>query len=337
MTLADFDPNAEAAYDGLFGLPTAPHEARVLVVPVPFDATTSYRRGAAVGPGAILRASWQVDLHDIETGDPWQAGIAMLDVPSEVLAWNEQARSAVDQARAGGHDAAGIARVDSLSESVTRWVAGQTRRAWDAGRIVGIVGGDHACPLGAIAVAAEREPGLGVLHIDAHADLRVGFEGFEQSHASIMHNVLARCPGVRKLVQVGVRDLCAQEAAAIHTSNGRIRTFFDVAIAARQLQGESFASVVRDIVAELPDRVWVSFDIDGLEPSLCPSTGTPVPGGLTFQQACYLLSAVARAGRRVVGFDLCEVAGPAQGDGIDAIVGARVLYKLIGWSLVSRA
>jgi len=335
MQPADFDPNAEAVYDGIFGLPTEPDEATVVLIPVPFDATTSYRRGAAAGPEAILHASWQVDLHDIETGDPWRAGIAMLPTSPEVVAWNQQARDAADRARANHHDAASTARVNELSARLTQWVTDQTSEVWRDDRIVGIVGGDHACPLGAIEIAARREPGLGVLHIDAHADLRDSFEGFDQSHASIMHNVLARCPDIAKLVQVGVRDLCAAEIDTIERAHGKIRTFFDASVATRLLDGESFGSVVREILAELPDRVWISFDIDGLDPSLCPSTGTPVPGGLTFQQACYLLGALVRSGRRVVGFDLCEVAGPPEGDGIDGIVGARVLYKLVGWSLVS--
>lgn len=338
MNLADFDPNGAATYDGIFGLPTAPQEARVVLIPVPFDATTSYRRGASVGPIALLNASRQVDLHDVETGDPWQAGIAMLPIPPELQAWNAQARDAVDRARDEANpDAAWVRQANELSDAVLRWVQETSENLLDDGKIVGVVGGDHASPLGAIVAASARVPNLGILHIDAHADLRVAYEGFEQSHASIMHNALARCPSLTRLVQVGVRDVCKAEVDAIATSAGRIRTFFDPAIAARLLDGEPFSSIARDILETLPDNVWVSFDIDGLEPSLCPSTGTPVPGGLSFQQAMALIRGLVRSGRRVVGFDLCEVAGPEDGDGLDGIVGARVLYKLIGWSIVSRA
>lgn len=336
MNLDDFDPNAEAEYDGIFGLPFSPEQARVVLVPVPFDATTSYRRGTSAGPAAIRRASWQVDLHDIETGDPWREGIAMLDVDPRLEAWNRDARAAADEARASEDRSAAVTRVDAISREVTATVAHAAAQAWDAGQVVGVVGGDHSCPLGAIQVAAQRVPGLGVLHIDAHADLRVAFEGFEQSHASIMHNVLERCPGVAKLVQVGVRDVCSAEVDAIEANPGRIRTFFDAGVAQRMCEGEPFSAIVRDIVAELPQQVWVSFDIDGLDPSLCPRTGTPVPGGLTFQQACYLLAAVPRSGRRLIGFDLCEVASEGEADTFDAMVGARMLYKLVGWTLRSR-
>ena len=335
--LAPFDPNDATVYDGIFGLPHTEEEARVVLVPVPFDATTSYRKGAAEGPQTVLEASWQVDLWDGETGDPWKEGIAMLEEPEAIVRLNEAAQALASpiqhqEDEALSHET--LERVNAIGEELMVWVRDEVRSWLDRGKIVGVVGGDHASPLGAIMAVAERHPGLGVLHIDAHADLRAAYQGFSHSHASIMHNVLTRVPGVARITQVGLRDLCANEMQVIR-GDDRLRSFFDHEMARAQFEGRSFASLTREIVATLPRQVYVSFDIDGLDPSLCPGTGTPVPGGLSFHQASYLLGEVARSGRRIVGFDLCEVAPGADPSSIDGIVGARMLYKLIGWALRS--
>jgi agmatinase len=334
-----FDPNAAAQHEGIFGLPYDEAQSKVVLVPVPFDATTSYRGGTADGPAAILEASWQVDLHDVETGDPWRTGIYMMPISKQLEELNVESRNLADPIKlTGGADAdpKALARVNEISEHVRRWVHDTVKAQLDAGKIVGLVGGDHSCPLGAIEALGERTSALGILHIDAHADLRDRFEGFSQSHASIMRNVLERVPSVKRLVQVGVRDLCEAELRFIEQSEGRVVPWFDSKMADDLLGGSSFAALVDRMLAPLPRDVWVSFDIDGLEPSLCPSTGTPVPGGLTFHQACFLLRMVVQSGHRIRGFDLCEVTpGPEGSESIDAIVGARILYKLIGWAVRS--
>ncbi|MCL2823773.1 MAG: agmatinase family protein [Polyangiaceae bacterium] len=330
-----FDPNGASVCDGIFGLPFEPEDARVVLVPVPFDATASYHRGASGGPQLIREASWQVDLWDAETGDPWSAGIAMLDVDPRIVDLNSEACELSDRITTMDdvdlrYD---IDRINAIGDEMTGWVYEEARKWVGLGKLVGVVGGEHSVPLGAIVAIAEQNPGLGVLHIDAHADLRDAYQGMVQSHASIMRNVLNRATGVSRITQVGLRDLCAAERDVIR-GNDRISAFFDHDMARRQFDGESFRTIARDIVATLPMVVYISFDIDGLDPSLCPGTGTPVPGGLSFQQASFLLAEVVKSGRKIVGFDLCEVASRENGD-IDGIVGARVLFKLIGWALMS--
>ncbi|MFR5870708.1 MAG: arginase family protein [Alistipes sp.] len=145
---------------------------------------------------------------------------------------------------------------------------------------MGLVGGDHSVPLGLIRAVAERNPGVGVLHVDAHADLRRAYEGFTYSHASIMYNVLNEAAGVSALVQVGVRDLCDDEAR-LASADARVRLFDDYALSAAKFGGESWNAVCDRIIACLPEKAYVSFDIDGLAPEYCPHTGTPVPGGLS--------------------------------------------------------
>ena len=338
-----FDPNAPSQPgSGVYGLSDDPESARVVLVPVPWDATTSYRAGTSKGPAAIARASLQVDLLDSETGKPYLAGIAMLPENARFAQMNEEARALAEgiiQAGGAGDDDAlkeNAARVNALSEEVNGLVY-ETVRAWlDRGKIVGLVGGDHSSPFGAIQACAQRHPDLGILHFDAHADLRHAYEGFEHSHASIMENVTRRIPEVARLVQVGIRDFCEEELDRIRKSKGRIETFFDVRIARARMQGrilDTFAQVVE----ALPKTVYVSFDVDGLDPALCPHTGTPVAGGLSLHEASALVGMVVESGRKIVGFDLNEVApGPDENDEWDANVGARVLYKLIGWTLLSQ-
>jgi agmatinase len=244
-------------------------------------------------------------------------------------------------ARGGTHGdpalVASAASVDAYMERMNGWVRSTVELLLSRGKIVGTIGGDHSVSFGAIEAHARRHPGLGLLHVDAHADLREAFEGFAWSHASILHNVMARIPAVSKLVQVGIRDLCEEEADEIASSGGRIQTFFDAELAEARFAGETWGAQVQRMIEPLPRDVYVTFDIDGLDPALCPHTGTKVPGGLSFQMATSLVAAVARSGRRIVGFDLTEVVPATDGSEWDENVGARILYKLIGWTLRSRA
>ena len=338
---SEFDPDGPApAESGIYGLPFSVEDSRVVVVPVPFEATTSYGGGTSKGPAAVLEASKQVDLFDQETGRPYAGGIAMLDVPKNVLRWNSAAkRQAAHVIEKGGavdrltRDAA--EKVNDFGDRVNAWVYEQTVDLLRRGKLVVILGGDHSVPYGSIRAHAQKYPGLGILHLDAHADLRDSYEGFTWSHASIFNNVMRKIPGIDKLVQVGVRDLGQAERKMIDASGGRIVTFYDADLAARKEAGVAFAKLADQIVAELPDDIYLSWDIDGLDPTLCPGTGTPVPGGLSWNEAIGLLRAVRRSGKRIVGLDLCEVS-PGETEW-DANVGARLLYKMIGFALITQS
>lgn len=341
--MADFDPDQPQPPDaGIFGLPHTPDEAELVLVPVPWEATTSYRAGTAKGPAAIRTASHQLDLYDVDLGEFWRQGISMLPVPEEIEALNRDARADAEKVIAAGGRVAGneelvkaLARVNDASTHVNQWVYEQVDRLLKKGKRVGVVGGDHAVPFGAIKRHAEEHEEFAILHIDAHADLRDAYEGFEWSHASIMRNVVTRLPQVTKLVQVGIRDLSKGEYDFIKGSNGRIVTHFDAKLAMERMRGTTWAQQVQRVVAELPQQVWLSYDIDGLDPTLCPHTGTPVPGGLSYLEACFLTGEVARSGRTIVGLDLNEVAPGPDGDEWDGNVAARLLYKMIGWMFAS--
>jgi agmatinase len=337
-----FDPSAAALPgSGVFGLPHSEAEAAVVLVPVPFEVTTSYGGGAAQGPAVILEASRQIDLFDVETGRPYEAGIHMLPPSEAILRLDRDARAdaeRVKEAGGAGDDPglrAAAARVNGATAEMNRLVEAEVARLLAAGKKVGVVGGDHSTAFGSVAAHARAFPGVGVLHLDAHADLRHAFEGFADSHASILHNVAERVPGVARIVQVGVRDVSEDEWEYARASGGRIVIHHDAVLAAARFEGETWGAQVRRIVDALPRDVYLSFDVDGLDPALCPHTGTPVPGGLSFAEACALVAGVVRSGRRIVGFDLVEVAPGPDGDQWDGNVGARLLYKMIGWMLRS--
>jgi agmatinase len=341
----DFDPNAAPGPDaGIFGLPFPRERCRLVLVPVPWDLTTSYRAGTAHGPGLVLQASSQLDLFDLELGKAYAQGYFLDPIPAELLARNEALRPAADRLRALDHgDPAAaeiVAEINAACEQMNAWVYAQARAVLAEGKLLGLLGGDHSVPYSAIRAVSERHGGdFGVLHVDAHADLRVAYEGFVHSHASIMHNVMSAPWRPRRLVQVGIRDFCEQEYELIRGRPGEITTFFDRPLKSRMLRGEPFAAIADEIVAALPTKVYVSFDIDGLDPTLCPGTGTPVPGGLRFDEALELLAALHRGGKTIVGFDLNEVSGggpPASWTSEwDGNVGARLLYKLCGWSMIT--
>ena len=340
--MTTFDPNA-AAGAGIFGLPHTEEQAALVYLPVPWEATTSYGGGTSKAPAAILKASQQVDLFDFDVLKPYEAGLYMRRESLQVKQWNKQAKAAAQKIiKAGG--AVGKNKtllsaqklVNVLSSRLNDWVYKETANLLDSGKIVGLLGGDHSTPYGSIKAAAERRPGMGLLHFDAHHDLRVAYEGFTHSHASILYNLLQDIPQITRLVQVGIRDFCEQEADYGRQQGPRVKAYYDGDLARRKFSGQSWTSLCHEIVEQLPDQTWITFDIDGLAPAFCPHTGTPVPGGLDFREAVYLIGAIVRSGRRIVGFDLNEVAPGPAGDEWDANVGARLLYKLTAWTLASR-
>lgn len=345
--MSTHDPSGPASYTtGLFGIPTKLETAKVVVIPVPWEVTTSYGAGASKGPLAVRRASAQIDLFDLELKTSYERGYHMLDIPADLQKLNDELKTKALRVRAQLEDASVSATTENktaaLLEEVNRgcaqmteWVYEQATQALKRGQIPAVLGGDHSAPEGNIRAVSEAYKGkIGILHVDAHADLRVKYQGFERSHASIMHNVMHSNWRPEKLVQVAIRDL-AQEEFNLIRERTDISTFFDLYLKRDEFEGKPWADSCSKIVEILPHQVYVSFDIDGLSPEYCPNTGTPVPGGLSFDQANYLLSTLVRNGRKIVGFDLNEVA-PGDSSEWDGNVGARLLYKLCGWSVMSQ-
>ncbi len=310
--MTTFNPNDAASKDsGIFGLPFTASDAKLVLLPVSWEATTSYGGGTSNGPQVMFAASKQIDLYDRELGNFFEAGIYMQEESVELQEWNDTAKYAAQQIISGEIDSQEqieklTVSVNSFSEKVNQHVYTETKKLLAQNKCVGLIGGDHSSPFGAIQAFLEVYPNMSILHFDAHADLRNAFEGFEDSHASIMYNVIQKTP-LKKLVQVGIRDFCEDEANYIEANNSRIQTFFDAEISDAKMLGKNFSDICDQIISHLSDEVYVSFDIDGLDPRFCPHTGTPVPGGLDYSEALYLLKKVVKSGRKIIGFDLCEV------------------------------
>ncbi len=343
----DFDPDGPASYSGIFGLPPDLNDPLIPILSVPWEATCSYGTGTAFAPQAILHASYQVDLEDPIFGPIWKKGIQLIPPFSWLPPLATQARSA---AAAGTplFDAppkgtpmyapelsANQAVVDGLSEVRTAAVRDWVFLRLEAQR-PGILGGDHSCALGAFLALEQQQLPFSILQVDAHLDLRDTYEGYRESHASIMFNLLQRCPHLVSLVQLGIRDFSAKELS-LANETPKVYPHLLPNWRRKMQREKSFFDLVEQSLKALHPRVWVSFDIDGLSPSLCPHTGTPVPGGFDFDEASILLESLKKGGFEVLGFDLCEVAiqkkieePRSAWEEWDALVGARILYKLCG-------
>ncbi len=340
--MSTFDVNTTTSSEfGIFGIPCSPDKAQIHITPVPWEVTTSYGAGTAQGPKLIRRASEQVDFFDLELGKIYEVGIYMQNEPKHILELNNTLKPLAQELIAmttqnivdPDKSKQILQKVNQGCNLMTQWVYEQTREVLKVGKWPVLLGGDHSTPLGAIKAISEHYKGkVGILHIDAHADLRQSYQGFYQSHASIMHNVLQLNPGPAKLVQVGIRDFCEQEYDAILGMPGRIKTYFDLDLKRDLFEGQTWNGICQQITSELPELVYVSFDIDGLDPSLCPGTGTPVAGGLTINEAYYLLNSLYKSGKKIVGFDINEVSSAGElNDDWNGNVAARLLYKMCGW------
>lgn len=338
-----FDPNGLATGEGIFGLPFEVEDAQLVIIPAPWEVTVSYRGGTAQAPQAILAASKQVDLFDSEIPNAWQLGVSML--PEDKIL----AQQSADLRAKAAHILEGLAEgksedefekeyeiVNKGGENLRKYIKKQAKELLNEGKMVALLGGDHSTPLGLIDALASKYEKFAVLQIDAHCDLREAYEGFTYSHASIMYNVMETVPNVCKLVQVGVRDYCEEEDEYIKKSlnekgKHKIRLFEYRTMQKDRFRGKSWDEITDEIISGLPQHIYISFDIDGLDPALCPNTGTPVPGGLQFEEAMYLIEKLVENEKIIIGFDLNEVA-PGKDNEWDAAVGARVLYRLCSFA-----
>jgi len=336
--MSEFDPNGVGIANGnIFGFPYTESEATIVIVPIPWDATASYGKGTSEGPEAILEASTQLDFFHPDLDRAYDTKVYMSPVSQEWKEINahccEQGLEYIQYLESNGEEKARekyqsvLDEINTAHEALRANLKERCLALIGQGKIPAVLGGEHSTPLGLIEALNETYADFGILQIDAHADLRDAYEGFHQSHASIMFNVLQHAKNMSKLVQVGIRDVSEREVLLSRDSD-RVQTYYDWNLKNEQYTGKTWANQVDEIIAQLPQNVYVSFDIDGLKPELCPHTGTPVAGGFELQEISYLLFALANAGRRIIGFDLNEVAPGSEGDW-DANVGARALWQLV--------
>jgi len=280
---------------GAFGEENAdPGSARFVLVPVPYERTTTYRTGTAQGPAALLAATEQVELFDEETRtEPVALGV---------------------------HLAKSIA-VPGLPDELAPVLEEAVAPHFAAGRLVGCLGGEHSISLGPIRAAARRHPGLGVLQVDAHPDLRDEYEGTRFGHGCVMRRVLD-LPEVGRLVPVGLRSVSDEDDEVLR-ADARVQPLYAYEIAGRR-------DWIDAVVDALPEVVYVSFDLDGLDPAIIPGTGTPEPGGLDWWTALALLRETFQR-RKVVGFDIVELL-PEPPSVVSDAAAAHLLFKMLAYA-----
>ncbi|MGV3529461.1 MAG: agmatinase family protein [Flavisolibacter sp.] len=344
--LTHFDPDSAGnPNNNIFGLPFTEEEARVVIVPVPWEVTVSFGSGTARSAEQIMKASLQVDLYDPDLPDGWQQGFFSRETDQKILLKSDYLRkeaelyidyiSKGDAIEKNSFMCKALKEINEGSVFLNQWVYQQTKGLLDRDKLVVLMGGDHSTPLGFMKAIGEKHGDFGILQIDAHCDLRESYEGFTYSHASIMYNALKEVPAVKKLVQLGIRDYSGGEHQYIRDNSSRVRTYFEREIKTRQFEGETFRQIADEIIDQLPQQVYISFDIDGLDPKLCPNTGTPVQGGFETEEVYYIFDKLVKSGKKIVGIDLCEVS--TSESGWDANVGARVLFKLCNLMIAGNA
>ena len=330
-----FNPNGVGIRGTLFGLPYTEEEADIVVIPIPWDVTVSYGSGTANAPGAILNASVQIDYEIPGITAPWKTKVAMVEIPemwhNKGIQLRKKAESYINWLERGSPEESknemllATNEINDACRQLMVYIEQETKYWLDQGKKTILLGGDHSTPFGHISALNAKHGAFGILQIDAHADLRASYEGFEYSHASIMYNVLQQFP-ISRLVQLGIRDYCQEEFDRIAPNDLHVKTFFDQHLKEERFQGRNWHQQCEEIVAVLPEKVYITVDIDGLRPEFCPNTGTPVPGGIDTDELFYLFKMLKESGREIVGADLVEVV-PGTTDW-DANVGARVLWRL---------
>jgi len=335
--LSQFDPNGfSVPNNNIFGLPFSEEDAQLIIVPVPWEVTVSFKGGTARAPENIVRASMQVDLFDSEYKNSWKKGIFMPAVDKKLLLKNDFLRKenelylnfikTGEKIETNKFMCKTLKEVNEGCKMMNEWVYEKTKILLDNGKKVGLLGGDHSTAFGFIKALSEKNKSFGILQIDAHCDLRKSYEGLTYSHGSVMYNILESFPQITKLMQLGVRDYCESEWDYICNSEFKVTTYFERELKERLYEGQTWQQITDEIVAQLPENIYISYDIDGLDEKLCPHTGTPVPGGFDMEQVNYIFKKITTSGKKIIGFDLSETG--ISPDGWDENVSARILFKL---------
>jgi len=324
-----------------FGVETTFEEADLILIPVLWEATASYGGGASRGPDLVRKASSQLDFFNLAIEKTYNHRIHFEGTDALIVSLNKKAeiwakgiqKNWKEDKILNAKEKALSEKVNQASQSVLDWIYEKSSRIFQKEKIPALVGGEHSVSEGLIRLVGEKLKGrYGVLHLDAHADLRDSYQGFKYSHASVMYNVLNLDYAPQKLVQVGVRDLCEEEYQKIK-NDSRVDCYFDEDISSHLFSGEHWAKICRQVVGQLPSAIYVSLDVDVLSWTYVPGTGAPVPGGLSFNQILYLLSEIRRQKKQIIAFDVVETADGGQHKTFpdwNGNVSARLIYHLAG-------
>jgi agmatinase len=343
MNNKSFDPNGAIPDNGnYFGIPILPEEGALVLISAPWDLNNRGRNRSSYAPDAIIEASRSVDFYEPMAPDTWRKGIATApidytlqdlshhlrsDAERMVKVFDGNIRTPFDNL---GYERS-VRRINDGYATLNNNIYNQSKQWLQKGKIVGLVGGDQSTAYGHIKAVGEHYGDLGILHIDSSCNLKRCYQGFEFSNKSLMYNVLRDVPQVKRLVSLGVRAFSPQEWTMAE-SDSRIKLFTGQDIWSRHFEGVLWSTIVNEIIAELPENVYVSLDINGLTVECSPHRGMVVAGGIRFPEVVYLLGKIVDSGRKIVGFDLSEVV-PDMDDKTDATIAARLLYNLCSMAL----
>lgn len=267
--------------------------SKVVILPFPYEKTTCYIKGTEKGPSAIIKASSEMEFYDDEMGNVFEAGICTL---KEL-------------------------KTDKKPEEMVGIAYSHAKKLLDDDKFLAVLGGEHSITSGIVKAFNEKHPGLSVLQIDAHADLRDEFEGSKHSHACAMRRTIETCP----VVQVGIRSLSYEEAEFVKEK--KLSIFW-----AKNIVGND--RWFDEAISKLSDSVYITIDLDALDPSIMPSVGTPEPGGLSYYRLLRFLRKVCEK-KNVVGFDIVELC-PNKGNISPDFTVAKIIYKLIGYKFFGK-
>jgi agmatinase len=325
-TLKDDEP--------LFGNPLSFNDSKLVIIPAPWEPTTSYKGGTSNAPALIRQASHQMDYFHEVYKNSYEKGIFFKELHPEIEPLHKEALKICEgiQEQLTQPEGPGktfqedLKTANLLSQKFNQIIYTESKEILAAKKIPALFGGDHSCPYGLMKALSETYESWSILHIDAHFDLRVAYQGFEHSHASIIYNATKLKNPPEQVAQIGIRDFSESEYK--YANDKGHYSWTDKVLKRREFDGESWSKTISEILKPLSKNLYISFDIDGMDPQYCPQTGTPVPGGLTYNQAVQLIEEASKK-FNIIGFDLVEVASaPDDYESWDINVGTRLLFEL---------
>ena len=321
-----------------FGANTTLEQAEIVLIPVPWDVTASYGKGSCHAPEAIRKASSQLDFFNRNYEKTYNHLIHFQTPPSFFQVLNKKTSRLsqkiisfwTEEKKLNKKEHLITEQVNKSCKEMISFTYNQAKMISSLGKCPGVVGGEHSVSEGILNWIGHQTKGsFGLLHIDAHFDLRESYQGFKHSHASIMHNIMSQKYPPEKWVQIGIRDF-SEEEYKIAKNHKNMHTYFDEDIHKSLFSGQSWLELTQKMISHLPSSVYISLDVDGLEWSYAPSTGTPVPGGLSFNHVLFLLKEIKNQNKKIIGFDVVETSLKDNSSDWDANVSARLIYEICG-------
>ena len=267
-------------------------KAKIIIIPAPYEGTVTYRKGTKNGPSAIFEASKNMELFDEELN--------------------------VETHKIGIHTMSPLDIADLSPEAMIKAVHKTEKDILAAGKFPVLIGGEHSVSIGAVKAAKEVAGDISILQLDAHHDLRDEYEGSKNSHACTGRRIQEIAP----LVQLGIRSVSKEEKEFLSTSNNIIRS-----ISAYDILNDTLWN--KKTLDSLKEKVYISIDLDVLDPSIMPAVGTPEPGGLGWYLVLDILKLISQD-KEIVGFDVVELA-PLDGNVTPDFLASKLIYRLIGY------